>query len=784
MDSAPIDAGKVPSPVSSDLLVLAPSTKDKKPSAGKQQQQHHHHHPPSSGCHRTEVVVDVHPGPRTEAQPMEGGGGGQAPKIRGPPTQSPGGGKQQTLVVPGKSSAAAGESGVGGAGSVAQRQSMSLEMPSLTAERSSPHQTRRVRSYEENRAAATGCLQLDYDRNKITQFIRKPLFNNDPTDEKECPAQRSKVRYNDAGSFEEEIDEDKEPENKAFVENKRFPVYEKKKLQVLKEADNEEVKDEGQGQSGGGGRAAENYQEIWTLRATFEEEEDEKGDESRAEDTSSEDSQPPQPTTMAIDDGSHRIIMDDRTAAVYHKKQPGMRPSSSGLVIPGPSLLFPESYSRRQTYRNVIARRMCRIEAPPVDVTVRVPPPPPPPPSAPGHVVVASSSSSGGINRLQQVENSFDSAETQETDGEISDASRHDLTTTSFESTTTTTTTTTENTDSTGDGGAAAGHNKGGGGIRGDSGYKSLEGQQSLSGTRAAPPGGPASSNVLSPPSAVPPLLSPFSSLTKIPEVTLQEVAERRTAPRGGGGGCGGPPPHRPTPTGVRSGAAAPPFDRRSSKTASKKRRDYRSERHVAAFGSVGVEPGHLCSSTAEHSGDSFEDCPPPTPASPSQRLSVFPRFLRSHIRAQGGGGQGAPHRRPPPRDYSVDEKTDALFNEFLRYDPNLDRKSSFRSFPGFHRWQRVHCSSTGGGGGGGGGGHHQHSDNSSLDVCLKRRHLRLSGNLRTTAFDCGATASFHRISPQDSIEEELSASAIGTTEAFCGREPEDIEQASVTNSN
>jgi len=98
-----------------------------------------------------------------------------------------------------------------------RRQSMSLEMvpePRIDGQRSGPLAQRRVKSYED----AVG--EPDYDRNRITQFIRQP-FSTKPTVEelgrsKSTTAAATSINsrsrptfsYNDTGSFEE-VDEEK-----------------------------------------------------------------------------------------------------------------------------------------------------------------------------------------------------------------------------------------------------------------------------------------------------------------------------------------------------------------------------------------------------------------------------------------------------------------------------------------------------------------------------------------------------------------------------------------------
>jgi len=86
--------------------------------------------------------------------------------------------------------------------------------PRADSERSSPLAQRRVKSYEDTVG------ELDYDRNRITQFIRQPFSTNPTADElhrtSSASAAASSVSarsrptfsYNDTGSFEE-VDEEK-----------------------------------------------------------------------------------------------------------------------------------------------------------------------------------------------------------------------------------------------------------------------------------------------------------------------------------------------------------------------------------------------------------------------------------------------------------------------------------------------------------------------------------------------------------------------------------------------
>uniref|UniRef100_H3C6M9 CACN subunit beta associated regulatory protein n=1 Tax=Tetraodon nigroviridis TaxID=99883 RepID=H3C6M9_TETNG len=72
-------------------------------------------------------------------------------------------------------------------------------------------------------------------------------------------------------------------------------------------------------------------------------------------------------------------------------------------------------------------------------------------------------------------------------------------------------------------------------------------------------------------------------------------------------------------------------------------------------------------------------EAPDPRPAGPPRGATPAPSGL-----ATTAADEGRPPRAPAPtkarlrrRDYSIDEKTDALFNEFLRHDPRFDQQDS-----------------------------------------------------------------------------------------------------------
>lgn len=90
--------------------------------------------------------------------------------------------------------------------------------PRTQGQRSSPLAQRRVKSYDDTAAEAD--VDYDYDRNRITQFIRQPFPTKPTVDELRRTAStaaasmtvgarsRPTFSYNDTGSFEE-VDEEK-----------------------------------------------------------------------------------------------------------------------------------------------------------------------------------------------------------------------------------------------------------------------------------------------------------------------------------------------------------------------------------------------------------------------------------------------------------------------------------------------------------------------------------------------------------------------------------------------
>jgi len=130
--------------------------------------------------------------------------------------------------------------------------------------------------------------------------------------------------------------------------------------------------------------------------------------------------------------------------------------------------------------------------------------------------------------------------------------------------------------------------------------------------------------------------------------------------------------------------ASSTNFGRGSKKTASKRRRDYRSKKQIQEV----HHSGSLTETSSQHQ---------PGPAAPVHGYSAVATdpsssdSLEQPSTTSGGGGSGASdassscelgaevrlgpdvHRsRGLGRDYSIDARTDALFHEFVKYDPHL----------------------------------------------------------------------------------------------------------------
>jgi len=126
--------------------------------------------------------------------------------------------------------------------------------------------------------------------------------------------------------------------------------------------------------------------------------------------------------------------------------------------------------------------------------------------------------------------------------------------------------------------------------------------------------------------------------------------------------------------------ASNPDFRRGNKKTASKRRRDYRSKKQVQE-----VHHSGSLTETTQHQ---------PVPVGPVHGYSAVAAEQSSSDNSleqpstTSGGGSGASdassscevipevrQKRGLSRDYSIDAKTNALFNEFVKYDPNLSGK-------------------------------------------------------------------------------------------------------------
>ena len=497
------------------------------------------------------------------------------------------------------------------------RHSISLETVSPTERLAVSLEKRRVRSCESE--------LHDYDRLEITQFHRGPFYNADydVMSEGGSPELRSKVRYNDTGSFEE-------------VNEEHMHI-----LDVVSSIEDVTMEDDDDTETLNG---AQKYRELWNLRATFEEEED-FSDTIRMEDLTSPDEQSPEEQeqattselTTSFESNTDPVAEQDEGHDQAEGECEGnhcpppcqRRKSSSTLLIPQLSY-----ESKRQNYRGILTRRGKKIEMP-----------------------------------KATNDNSFDSIET---DGEVSeDTSRHEVTTTSFESNT-------DNTDSTSEAQNPRKLQE----MRGDSGYKSLETQQTLQGSLMDPQQQQqqqqqqqvvSTSATYTPPLPLPqPQPQPSHTPTKPVRKQIQFTIETEDTHSGDSKDdfnglidtVNKPCATSPTAEGGLQRSPSQKktlFERRTAKTASKKRREYGREKQVQyVYESVGVNmEAETDSKSDQQSGDSFEDN---ALQGSGGKFSVFSRFFRSQ------------KKKAMHRDFSIDEKTDALFQKFTRYDPRLER--------------------------------------------------------------------------------------------------------------
>ncbi|KAL4236434.1 hypothetical protein ACF0H5_004819 [Mactra antiquata] len=486
---------------------------------------------------------------------------------------------------------------------------------------------RRVKSYDD-------VLEYDYDVLKITEFSRGPSFNNDfdPIVEVEGLAS-CKVRYNDMGSLE-------------VLNEDRLDMYDDFEFETI-------IPDESDADTETTINGTQKFRELWNLRATFEEEE-ECSDTLRMEDMAS-----PEEAASDRDQGGISLSPTYHVehAAQYHNGFPHSPPVVENLkhyidpqhVDPENSnLLHPNYENRRDHYRTLVKKRYQKRNS-------------------------------------TSAENSFDSVETADTDGDATESSRHEATT-SFESTT-------DNTDSTNDSQTSRLRQ-----MKADSGYKSLE--------TPHPPGANGSKKAQSMDDEIILLGS---------EISLP-AAEKPSSPKSEIFEAMGTNESVP-----RRGSL---FEKRRGRTASKRRREYSRERHVVRLNESAYCDHETDSARSDQpSGDSFDE-----PSTPSTKLSVFSRFFKSH-KSRG---------KMLSRDFSIDEKTNSIFQDFIRHDPKFEGHRG--SIAGLEtRRTRLQRKLTDPGG-----------------YTFEDARRFLSPEMRSTSLGSDSSASSaRRHSPQDSIEEE-----------------------------
>ncbi|XP_012946679.1 ecdysone-induced protein 74EF-like [Aplysia californica] len=565
--------------------------------------------------------------------------------------------------------------------------------------------SRKVKSYED--------FLEDHDVLKITEFSKGPFYNTDFDIISELGSPTgSKVRYNDTGSLEQ-LNEDQGD----YLSDLDLAVGGGRESRRDQDH-SEDTEDSAETINGN-----RKYQALWRLRATLEEEE-ECSDTIRMEDMTSPDDSPdrdhvtPNTTSFESNAQSDPCPSDHQDSGILFEvcSSTPRRPSQANL-------LHPNYENRRQSYRNVLNNRLQRG------------------------------------NQSTSVENSFDSVET---DGEVSDTSRYEVTTTSFESTTTT-----DNTDSTTESQASKLRQ-----MKADSGYKSLEAQQQMSkelqegeGGGGGGGGGGGTTHGISSLAKEPRRENRAgvdrasvdrASVERADDVTkdvCKNCGEAMSSSSGAmvavgavgaasveSGFSGGYRERRNSGAGgiaQKNGGMKKPsppstsyFDRRNGKTASKKRREYSRERQTVHVYESMNEP-ETDSRSDLHSGGSFEDSSIPN------KISVFARFFKSHPRG---------HRTHYlVRDYSIDEKTNSIFNEFVRQEfPPGSREAAGRL--GVRRSPRMHRQRL----------QRKHTEPATLSEERSTRRDRLAPSMRSASLGSDSSASSaRRISPQDSIEEE-----------------------------
>ncbi|RUS85230.1 hypothetical protein EGW08_006991, partial [Elysia chlorotica] len=525
----------------------------------------------------------------------------------------------------------------------------------------------------------------DYDVLKITEFSQEPVVaaDIDLSPECECPGKRgarskSLIRYNDTGSLEKLNDE--EDQEMEFLCSAAQPSP-----------------TGGDSDTRNGAETPRRNRALWRLRATLEEEE-ECSDTLRMEDMTTS----PDDESADCEDGEAHVTTETPNTTSFESNNAHSDPCQSDHhdsgIHPGGNhylgnSLRPNYENRRLIYRRGVGARGLTY--------------------------------CGTCKANSREENSFDSIETDfdgDREGEVSDTSRPEVTSTSFESSTTT-----DNTDSTTESQASKLRQ-----MKADSGYKSLEThRQAIKNSK--------DEHVSTVPSATA-TSKPFAASSAQPALHWR-------------------------------------LERRTEKTASKKRREFSRERQSVqvvyesihepdAEGETG--PGAVSSSpstSSPHShshtnllqrsnDDSFEE----ESSIPSKR-SMFARFFKSQGPRLISGHSSRSHYLS--RDYSIDEKTNSIFNEFVRQDVDYqisslctksrgngsggrvgsrftNRRSPRRNAQ--HKFQRKHTDP----------GYFHRREEDTADFPSNPYRDRFSHGRRSDS----SASSARRISPQDSIEE------------------------------
>lgn len=124
-------------------------------------------------------------------------------------------------------------------------------------------------------------------------------------------------------------------------------------------------------------------------------------------------------------------------------------------------------------------------------------------------------------------------------------------------------------------------------------------------------------------------------------------------------------------------------------RTASTKRREFTSEKKEAIFDSFSFAEEEA---ENQDTTDSSKDAMTRASSTETYQFDARPKF-RERVRRGGPGGMQRREPRlscyPKGRDFSIDEKTDALFKQFLRQDAMFDTPTLRRSKPyNRQRWQ------------------------------------------------------------------------------------------------